>query len=127
MRNRMLGRFGRLSGRVGAYEAIRDRFPLVAKSKEGSVGDMVSRGEGVWAVQKEFALTRGALRVLVVTESDEQKQSRPRTNLWPKDPRLIFDDWRLVFAQREMSSTQYFASTTSLGRNNEVEDCCNCL
>lgn len=46
------GRFGRLSGRAGAYEAIRDRFPLVAKSKVGSVGDMAGVGEGRRVVQK---------------------------------------------------------------------------
>lgn len=46
MRNRMLGRFDSPSGRAGANEAIRARFPLVAKSKEGSVGDIVGVGEG---------------------------------------------------------------------------------
>ena len=46
MRNRMLGRFERLSGRCGAYDDIRDRFPLVAKSKVGSVGDMADGGGG---------------------------------------------------------------------------------
>jgi hypothetical protein len=41
----MLGSFGRLSGRRGAYDDIRDRFPLVAKSKEGRVGDMAGGEE----------------------------------------------------------------------------------
>lgn len=68
----MLGKFVRRSGRRGAYDEIRDRFPLVTKSKEGSVGDMVGRGEGGWAVLKEVSLSSGTLRTLVVTESDEQ-------------------------------------------------------
>lgn len=42
MRYRMFGRFDSPSGRAGANDAIRDRFPLVAaKSKSGSVGDIM--------------------------------------------------------------------------------------
>lgn len=44
---RMFGRCESPSGRAGANEGIRDRFPLVvAKSNEGSVGDIVGGGGG---------------------------------------------------------------------------------
>jgi hypothetical protein len=98
MRNRMLGRFERLSGRCGEYDDIRDRFPLVAKSKEGNVGDILDVGEGESdSVGNRFVERRR--RVLVVTESDEQEEklaeaARMRTNLWPKDPRT--DNSRLA-------------------------------
>jgi hypothetical protein len=84
----MLGRFGRLSGRCGAYDDIRDRFPLVAKSKEGSVGDMAGLEKGVYS--REWRS-----QSLVVRESDEQKQSESATDQFVAErSELIIGDWR---------------------------------